>query len=112
MKMLKKVRIDTVYYSIVQEDKLILNGRVVFGCIDCQKKIIKINPDISEEQEIQQTLWHEIVHGIIHERNFDFIKTEEETIVNELSKGIYQVILDNPEIFKKNNEDSYSENEC
>ena len=100
MKMLKRVRIDTVYYSIIQEDKLIVEGKEAFGCIDYRKKIIKINPDISEDQEIQQTLWHEIIHGIMHERNLDLLKTDEETCVDELSKGIYQVILDNPEIFK------------
>lgn len=100
MKIPKTIRIDSIFYRVEKEDKLIADGKEAFGTINYKKKIIKLNTDISEEQEIKQTLWHEIIHGIIHERNFDFEKTPEETIVDELSKGIYQVLLDNPEIMK------------
>ena len=49
---------------------------------------------------MKRTLLHEIVHGIVRERNFDF-KAEEESVVDELAKGFYNLINDNPGMFKE-----------
>mgnify|MGYP000936580580 CR=1 FL=1 len=48
-----------------------------------------------DEQGQLQTLLHEILHGIIYDRAIEFDKMDEETIVDHLAKGIYQVLKDN-----------------
>lgn len=109
MIMPRKVRIDTVDYSVEQIPKLIVDGRGVDGCITYSKHLIEIEPEIQDEQGMVQTMWHEILHGIMHERALSFKDTSEETLIDELSKGIYQVVKDNTEfirvqIEKKNTE--------
>jgi hypothetical protein len=49
---------------------------------------------------MKRTLLHEIIHGIVRERHFDF-KAEEELVVDELAKGFYNLVNDNPEMFKE-----------
>lgn len=102
MKIPDKVRIDSIDYSIeLTDDVILVDRRECNGDVDLRKRVIRINKNIQSKQGMEKTLLHEIVHGIISERNLDFERTDEETIVDELARGFHQVIRDNPGIFKE-----------
>lgn len=42
-----------------------------------------------------ETLIHEILHGIIFDRQIDFQNDDEEAIIERLSRGLYQVLKEN-----------------
>ena len=97
-----KVKIDGMDYKVIRTDEILtLDNRVCCGLIDYKMHWIKINNSEQDEQAQKQTLLHEIVHGIMRERNFD-LQSEKEVFIDEMAKGFYQLIIDNPEMFKEN----------
>lgn len=101
MKIPDKIRIGSMYYEVVKSNKiLVLEGKECFGIIDYNKHLIEINDNIGDIQQQEQTFLHEVVHGIIRERNLDLENSDEESIVDELATGLHQIIRDNPEMFK------------
>lgn len=77
----------------VEKVEDINNNENQLGEIDYHKNIIKIKKTV-EKQTQDESLVHEIVHGILlgigyHELNDD------EQFVSALSRGIYQVFKDN-----------------
>ncbi|AFC62008.1 hypothetical protein G166_gp76 [Clostridium phage phi8074-B1] len=73
-----------------------LNGNAVLGMINYDRQEIYI----SNEQHIETklvTILHEILHGIVHDRNLP-VGGNEENIVDGLSRGIYQILVDNPRL--------------
>ena len=99
------VRIDSMDYKVCISDKVLLcDVQRAYGHIDYERHIIEIDETLQDKQGQEQTFLHELVHGIISERNLDLEKADEETIVDEIAKGLHQVIRDNPGIFKVNEE--------
>lgn len=97
----EKVRIGSCDYSVnIIDEKLILNARECKGIIDYEFHNIKINNEVQDMQGKEQTFLHELLHGIVKERNLDLSNSDEETIVDEIAMGLHQVIRDNPYIFK------------
>lgn len=93
----EKVRIGCFEYKVIRtSDILVVDGRQCKGKIDYEKNEIYIwDTGDHGEQSKEQTFWHEIVHAIIHERNFSLSKADEETSVDELATGIYSLMKDN-----------------
>lgn len=101
MKIPDKVRIGSMDYKIEQtEDVIVLNGQECTGIIEYDKHLIRLNSNIQDKQGIEQTLLHEIVHGIIDDRKIELVPEHMEQIVDDISCGLHQVIRDNPDIFK------------
>lgn len=101
MKILDKVRIGSVDYEIKHtNDIIIVDHKECYGDINYNKKIIRIGNNITSLQGEEETLLHEILHGIVYERNFTYDKNDDETITEELARGLHQVIRDNPGIFE------------
>lgn len=99
----EKVRIGSMDYKVeLTERTLGLNGKVCYGTIDYEQHAIEINSEIQDVQGQEQTFLHELVHGIIKERNLDLQNSDEETVVEEIATGLHQVIRDNPEMFNLN----------
>lgn len=97
-----QVRIGSVKYDvIVSSDILTLNGRECKGLIDYEFHTININNSIQDRQGVELTLLHELVHGIIKERSLSLEGSDEESIVEEISRGLHQVIKDNSVMFKE-----------
>lgn len=95
-----KVRIGSIYYDVIVEDKtIVLDSSQCKGKIDYDFHKINIDSSIQDEQGQEQTFLHELIHGIARERSLDFDNPDEETIVDGLAIGLHQVIMDNPEIF-------------
>lgn len=98
MEIENKIKIGSMEYEVIKTDNPILLGNEVCnGIIDYENLFIEISNNRAIQKQ-EETFIHEILHGIIHERNL--ILEDEEMIVEEISKGLYQVIKDNPEIFK------------
>lgn len=98
MEIKDKVKIGAMEYEVIKTDKpILLDNEVCNGVIDYGNLFIEINNNRAIQKQ-EETFIHEILHGIIRERNL--ILEDEEMIVEEISKGLYQVIKDNKEIFK------------
>lgn len=92
----KKVKIGFKTYEIQKlNSDVIANSKVCYGSIQYNDGTINISTLHSEDMQ-KCTLIHESIHGI--DDIFD-IGLEEEQVV-KLGKGIYQFIIDNPNIFK------------
>lgn len=95
------IRIGSMDYKVELTEKTLgLNGRVCYGTIDYEKHLIEINRELRDKQGTEQTFLHELVHGIVKERNLDLQNSNDETIVDEIATGLHQVIRDNPKIFE------------
>ena len=94
------VRIGSMDYTVKKVDEVIIvDHKECFGSIEYNKKIIKIGNGIQDKQSEEVTLLHEIFHGIVFERNFSYEKNDDETITEELARGMHQVIKDNIGMF-------------
>ncbi len=93
-----KIKIGAMIYDVIRSKEVVLlDNQVCNGVIDHENLVIKIAEDRCEQRK-EETFIHELLHGIIRERNL--ILEDEEMIVEEISKGLYQVIKDNPDMFK------------
>lgn len=98
MEIRDKVKIGSVEYQVIRTDKpVLLDNKVCNGIIDYENLFIEISTNRANQRQ-EETFIHEILHGIIHERNL--ILEDEEMIVEEISTGLYQFIKDNPKIFE------------
>lgn len=102
MRIPDKVRIGSMDYKVERTDDVILvDHKECYGNIDFNKKVIRIQSNVQDSQGEKETLLHEILHGIVYERNFSYDKNDDETITEELARGLHQVIRDNPNIFRE-----------
>ena len=89
-------RIGNMFYKVVYEEKLILNGQQCLGLIDYDSHTIKIDDKVQDSQNFKLTLIHEITHGLLHENGLHDLNTEEN--VDAISKALYQFLIDNTDI--------------
>lgn len=98
MEIKNKIKIGSMEYEVIKTDKpILLDNEACNGIIDYENLFIEISNNRAIQKQ-EETFIHEILHGIIRERSL--ILEDEEMIVEEISKGLYQVIKDNQEIFK------------
>ena len=92
-----EVRIGCYDYEVVETDEiLLLDNKRCKGHIDHNAHQIKIaSNDMFSRQSKEQTLWHEIIHGIIDYRNVNYGNANEETFVDELATGLYLLCKSN-----------------
>lgn len=101
----KSIRIGSSDYPVTLSNEiLVVNGIECKGMIDYEFHKININNSVQDRQGQEKTFLHEVVHGIVRERNLDLINSNEETIVDEIAIGLHQIIRDNQEIFIRNEE--------
>jgi predicted Zn-dependent protease with MMP-like domain len=94
-----RIRIGGVEYAVKMEERIIDdNGRALCGQIDYNTAIIRLEPNIQDEQGKKHTLIHEIMHGIA--KHFGLSINEDEDVIDKLATGMYMVIADNPEMFQ------------
>jgi len=87
-------------YKVNMISKAILNdNKLCFGHINWDYHTIDIDKTLQDSQGLEETFLHELIHGIIHERNLILQDADEEFVVDELARGLHQVIKDNPKVF-------------
>ena len=92
------VRVGACDYEVaLVETTLTINGSECYGIVDYNNHEIKINSVMGDQQQREHTFLHELLHAVVRERSPTF--DDEELVVDELAKGLHQIIRDNPEIF-------------
>ena len=100
MKIPETVRIGSMNYKVEITDKtLIIKNKECYGRIDYDRHLIEINNQVQDEQGMSLTFMHELVHGIVSERNLNMGGEDNELKTEELARGLHQVIRDNPKVF-------------
>lgn len=93
------VMIDTTRYDIETTDEnIIVGGRECSGDISYWEGRIRVAASMGNTVK-QQTLMHEIVHGIMHRRGLDDYRTDEK-LVDQLANGFINLIRANPELVR------------
>ena len=88
-------------YAFLNENKDESND----GEFNVNKGIIKVATKLRDSENLidssrtMTVLLHEILHGIVYHYIGDNLD-DEEHIVTQMSKGLYQVVKENPELFK------------
>ena len=101
--MIDHVKIGPFIYTVSDRVKNLHdhNGDLrisLWGHIKHSHQQIEIEEDISDETRLQ-VLWHEILHGIIHQRGGPPAETEVmEQIIDAISYGLIEAIRDNPQL--------------
>jgi len=92
------IKICGLDHKVIEDSNLTFNGMVAYGTIDYQEQVVTLNPTIAKHHDNKcMTFLHEVIHGIIH--HYDLSIQDNEKVIDGLSKGLYQVIKDNPKMF-------------
>lgn len=95
----EKIKINWRTYSIEQgEHRTGCNGGNLYGEIAYEDNKIFLYEKLSQDEK-EVTLLHEIVHGLLYFMGKHDLKNDE-SFVTAFSENLYQVIRDNPEVFK------------
>jgi hypothetical protein len=94
------VKIAGVTYNVKREEKpFIGNNAIVDGTFDYVEQELRIARTGSETYQ-QIVFLHEVLHGLIESYCSNLLSFEtEEKLVEQLSKGLFQFIADNPGVF-------------
>lgn len=105
MQITDKVKIGGYMYDILRPAEPFISNQIVAdGEHDFVNQTIKV---ASNGNDAYQNLvfLHEICHGIKHYYCEGIDLNNEEQFVEQFSKGLYQVIADNPDIFAINKQE-------
>lgn len=95
-----KVKIGWRNYKVMQgEDRRDEKGNMLIGQIDYDSHTIYLKKNIIDEDEKCLSFLHEILHGIFYSEGQTKLRSNEDLIM-AISEGLYQVIKDNPDMFK------------
>lgn len=100
-----RIRVGSAFYTVKsQETPIVNNGLQCYGY--CDPNIHEIVLDaglISDEQTMEQTFCHELIHAMMHERKINLeawglTNAQMEHVVDSLGISLHQVLMDNPDI--------------
>ena len=98
------VRVGSVFYEVkTQQTPIVMNGVQCLGYCDYMSHTIMLDLTMSDEQTMEQTFCHELVHALMFERKINLeamglSNTQMEEVVDNLGIALHQVLLDNPDI--------------
>lgn len=87
------IKIGGITYQIMYQEKLVDEGKLVWGHTDYTNATICIDSTLSKSKQ-RQTLFHEMAHAMLHEAGLDE-DSAREGLVNPLGNMLYQVYEDN-----------------
>lgn len=99
------IRVGSTFYTVkAQETPIVKNGLQCYGY--CDPNIHEIVLDaglISDEQTMEQTFCHELIHAMMFERKINLevwglTNAQMEHVVDSLGISLHQVLMDNPDI--------------
>ena len=114
------IRVGSTFYTVkAQETPIVINGKQCYGY--CDPNIHEIVLDaglISDEQTMEQTFCHELIHAMMFERKINLeawglTNAQMEHVVDSLGISLHQILMDNPDITMTSEEfdKKYPENE-
>ena len=96
----EKIKIGCSNITIEVVDRIVEDDTEYLGDFDFGLRKIRISKNQSEDSKIE-TFLHEILHGILIERDVNIDSEGADLICNALSRGVIQLIQDNPGLLKK-----------
>ena len=106
----KVVRVGSVFYEVkTQDTPIVMNGAQCLGYCDLYSHTIMLDESMQDEQTMEQTFCHELVHAMMFERKVNLeamglSNTQMEEVVDNLGIALHQVLLDNRDITLTPNE--------
>ena len=100
----KVVRVGSVFYEVkTQDTPIVMNGAQCLGYCDFFNHIIMLDESMQDEQTMEQTFCHELVHALMFERKINLeamglSKAQMENVVDNLGIALHQVLLDNADM--------------
>ena len=100
----KVVRVGSVFYEVkTQDTPIVMNGVQCLGYCDYYSHTIMLDESMQDEQTMEQTFCHELVHAMMFERKLNLeamglSNTQMEEVVDNLGIALHQVLLDNRDI--------------
>ena len=98
------VRVGSVFYEVkTQQTPIVMNGVQCLGYCDYFNHIIMLDESMQDEQTMEQTFCHELVHAMMFERKLNLeamglSNAQMEEVVDNLGIALHQVLLDNRDI--------------
>ena len=98
------VRVGSVFYEVkTQQTPIVMNGVQCLGYCDYYSHTIMLDESMQDEQTMEQTFCHELVHALMFERKLNLetmglSNAQMEEVVDNLGIALHQVLLDNPDI--------------
>lgn len=86
-----KINICGIPHEVIECEDSFVATAIHFGEIDYKKCVIKIANDMSKEQK-EETLCHEILHGILVHLGYDE-QSQDEQFVQALGNAINQTFM-------------------
>ena len=98
------VRVGSTYYKVTTQDTpVVVNGLQCYGYCAPNNHTIILATDIQDEQTMEQTFCHELVHAMMFQRKINLeamrlTTAQMEHVVDSLGISLHQILLDNPDI--------------
>ena len=100
-----QIRVGSTFYTVkAQVEPIVNNGLQCYGYCDPNKhEIILDGGLISDEQTMEQTFCHELIHAMMFERKINLeamglSNAQMEHVVDSLGISLHQILMDNPDI--------------
>lgn len=100
----KVVRVGSVFYEVkTQDTPIVMKGAQCLGYCDFYSHTIMLDESMQDEQTMEQTFCHELVHALMFERKINLVamglsNEQMEEVVDNLGIALHQVLLDNPDM--------------
>ena len=105
MRIPNEIRVGSTFYTVkAQATPIVMNGMQCYGYCDPNMHEILLDAGlISDEQTMEQTFCHELIHAMMFERKINLeawglTNTQMEHVVDSLGISLHQVLMDNPDI--------------
>ena len=100
-----QIRVGSTFYTVkAQVEPIVMNGMQCYGYCDPNKHEMLLDGGlISDEQTMEQTFCHELIHAMMFERKINLkawglTNAQMEHVVDSLGISLHQVLMDNPDI--------------
>ena len=100
-----QIRVGSTFYTVkAQATPIVNNGLQCYGYCDPNMHEIILDAGlISDEQTMEQTFCHELIHAMMFERKINLeawglTNAQMEHVVDSLGISLHQILLDNPDI--------------
>ena len=100
-----QIRVGSTFYTVkAQATPIVKDGLQLYGyCDPNNHKIVLDGGLISDEQTMEQTFCHELIHAMMFERKINLeawglTNAQMEHVVDSLGISLHQVLMDNPDI--------------
>ena len=100
-----QIRVGSTFYTVrTQLEPIVMNEKQCYGYCDSNMHEIVLDAGlISDEQTMEQTFCHELIHAMMFERKINLeawglTNAQMEHVVDSLGISLHQVLMDNPDI--------------